>query len=214
MFLWVLLSLGTSSFPLSTPIISSTLHLWIFEIPGIQHIREEFEKDGHPSVLIKGADLSFRFPDEGMLFSSRVIRTDVERIADFSRSKLPENNLGQKVKVNCLFEEKTIQLDLSKNKTFFRQVDLAGGNNLMLCIEGKKAAGPQQILFDIKLKIKSASDSKTIKKSECLWDITEQMYLGLVSGPEKNKKPDGKLVSKKGDIYFIVLLNERDKVEN
>lgn len=203
-----LLWLRMSLLSFTSPDISSNLHLWIFKIPGIQQIREEFEKDGQPFVLIKGADLSFKFPDEGMLFSSRVIRTDVERITDFLRSKLPENNLGQKVKVVCLFEEKAIQLDLSKKKNVFRQVDLSGGNNLMLWIESKKATEPDQIMLDIKLKIKSASDSKTIGKSECLWNITEQMYLGLVSGPEKNQKPDGKLVSKKGDIYFIVLLNE------
>ncbi|MCR4395936.1 MAG: hypothetical protein NUW07_04270 [Candidatus Saccharicenans sp.] len=213
-FLLVLLSLGIYSFSSPAPVNILTIHLWVFKIPGIQHIREEFEKDGHPFVLIKGADLSFRFPEEGMLFTSRVIRRDAEQIADFLRSKIPENNLGKEVKVICLLEEKDIQLNISKNETVLREDDLSGEKNLTLWIEGKNAAEPGQIIVELKLKIKSASDSKTIGKSECLWNVKEQMYLGLVSGPEKNKKPDGKLVSKKGNIYFIVLLNERDKVEN
>ncbi|MGB9864289.1 MAG: hypothetical protein ACPLPQ_10845 [Candidatus Saccharicenans sp.] len=198
----------------TSPDISSNLHLWIFQIPSLQNIREKLEKDGKPFVLIKGADLSVRFPDEGLFFSSRSIRRETERIADFLRTKLPENNLDQKLTVNCLIEEKDIRFDSNKNKIVFRQVDFDGRKNLMFWIEGKKAIGPDKFIINIKIKVKSGSDSKVMEKSGCLWNINEQMYLGFISGSEKNEKDNVKLKSKKGDIYFIVLLNERDKVEN
>jgi|GEM_PF-1102831 len=202
------LSLRIFSLSFPSTDITANLHLWILEIPGLQYIREETQKDGKPFVYIRGSDLTVRFPDEGMFFNTRLRRRETEQIADFLRTKLPENILNQEVKVNCLLEERGIRFDLIKNKTVFKQVDLAEQNNLMLWIEGKKAVEIGQFIFDIKLKIKSGRDSKVVEKSRCLWNIKEQMYLGFVSGLEKKGKEPPKLKSKKGDIYFIVLLNE------
>jgi len=148
----IILSLRIFSPSLPSTEITANLHLWIFKIPGLQYIREETEKDGKPFVHIKGADLSARFPDEGMLFSTRLMRKETKQIADFLQTKLPDNLLDQEVKVNCLLEEKGIRFDLNKNKTIFKQVDLAEQNNLMLWIEGKKAVGPEQFIFNVKLK--------------------------------------------------------------
>lgn len=207
-FLLIILLLRLFSPSFASTEITSNLHLWIFKIPGLQYIREETEKDGKPFVHIKGADLSARFPDEGMLFSTRLMRKETEQIADFLRTKLPENLLDQEVKVNCLLEEKGIRFDLNKNKIIFKQVDQAEQNNLILWIEGKKTVGPEQLIFDVKLKIKSGPDSKVIEKSKCHWNIREQIYLGFVSDVEKKKAEPNKLKGWKGDIYFIVLLNE------
>jgi len=81
-------------------------------------------------------------------------------------------------------------------------------NNLLLWIEGKKTVGPEQFIFNVKLKIKSGPEAKIIEKPECLWNIREQIYLGFISDPEKKKAEPKSLKGCKGDIYFIVLLNE------
>jgi hypothetical protein len=207
-FLLIIFLLRLFSPSFASTEITANLHLWIFKIPGLQYLREETEKDGKPFVHIKGADLSARFPDEGMLFSTRLKRKETKQIADFLRTKLPENLLDQEVKVNCLLEEKGIRFDLNKNKTIFKQVDQAEQNNLLLWIEGKKTVGPEQFIFNLKLKIKSGPEAKIIEKPECLWNIREQIYLGFISDPEKKKAEPKSLKGCKGDIYFIVLLNE------
>jgi len=207
-FLLIILLLRLFSPSFASTEITANLHLWIFKIPGLQYLREETEKDGKPFVHIKGADLSVRFPDEGMLFSTRLKRKETKQIADFLRTKLPDNLLDQEVKVDCLLEEKGIRFDLNKNKTISKQVDQDEQNNLLLWVEGKKTVGPEQFIFNLKLKIKSGPEAKIIEKPECLWNIREQIYLGFISDPEKKKAEPKSLKGCKGDIYFIVLLNE------
>jgi len=55
-----------------------------FEVPAVQHIKIEEQRDGKPYTIIRGADLSNQFPDGGMVFNSPVLRADTKESLTFA----------------------------------------------------------------------------------------------------------------------------------
>jgi hypothetical protein len=201
----IFLSARPSVFPVD---ISSKIHLWIFEVPAVQHIKIEEQRDGKPFTIIRGADLSNQFPDGGMVFNSPVLRTDTKRISDFLRTKLPENLLGSEVSLKCLLEEGDLVFDLNKNKVIPREVELEEEKKLLVSIELKKVIDSEHLVLGLDLKIKTGAELKNVVNSEWTWNTKKQFYAGMTSGLREPAKGAPNLKALKGNIYFIVLLKE------
>jgi len=201
----LLLSAQISVFPVD---ISSKIHLWIFEVPAVQHIKIEEQRDSKPYTIIRGADLSNQFPDGGMVFNSPVLRTDTKRISDFLRTRLPENLLGSDVSLKCLSEEGDLVFDLKKSKVISREIELEGEKKLLVSIELKKVIDSEHLVLGLDLKIKTGAGIKKVASSEWTWNTKEQFYAGMTSGLHEAVKDAPNLKALKGNIYFIVLLKE------
>ncbi len=201
----LLLSAQFSVFPVD---ISSKIHLWIFEVPAVQDIKIEEQRDGKPYTIIRGADLSAQFPDGGMVFNSPVLRTDTKRISDFLRTRLPENLLGSDVSLKCLLEEGDLVFDLKKSEVISREIELEGEKKLLVSIELKKVIDSEHLVLGLDLKIKTGAELKKVVNSEWTWNTKEQFYAGMTSGLHEAVKDAPNLKALKGNIYFIVLLKE------
>jgi len=201
----LLLSAQFYVFPID---ISSKIHLWIFEVPAVQHIKIEEQRDGKPYTIIRGADLSNQFPDGGMVFNSPVLRADTKRISDFLRTRLPENLLGSEVSLKCLSEEGDLLFDLKKSRVISREIELDGEKKLLVSIELKQVIDSEHLVLGLDLKIKTGAELKKVVNSEWTWNTKEQFYAGMTSGLQEAVKDAPNLKALKGNIYFIVLLKE------
>ncbi|MDI6850229.1 MAG: hypothetical protein QME69_10620 [Candidatus Saccharicenans sp.] len=201
--------LFSTPFSLFAQNFASVLHLWIFEIPAIQNIRTEQEINGKTYVHIKGADISTKFPERGVVLSSKVLAAETQPMANFLRNKLPEPIVNEAVAVNCLLEEKDIHINLKKSRIFSKQTEFGQDKSLWIRLELKKVLEPDQLLLQISLKVKNGKVTRKIINSEYLWNTMEQIYVGVASGFGKGREACWK--STKGDVYFIVLLNEGNK---
>jgi len=185
---------GNAGFP-----AIARVRIKVYEIPGHQEISREWKENGVPMIWRKGADVSLSVTDSGLIIQSKVRSPEVADDMKALRLRFPQTNLGEQLKISCLYEE---IVDL-KGKADFdeieRQATYERGKNISFSIKIGKTADPAVFQARIRLWIKLNETRKQVIDGSFSCDISKQLHVGFPSHLGNGFR---------GNVYFVSLLLE------
>ena len=185
---------GNAGFP-----AIARVRIKVYEIPGRQEIVRRWEENGVPKIWRKGADVSAYVTDKGLIIQSKVRSPEVSDDIKAIRLRFPQTNLGERLKISCLYEE---IVSLKQNADFDeieRRYSYEKGKSISFSIDISKTADPLVFQARIRLWIKLNETKRQVIDGSFPWDMNKQLYVGF---------PSHVGTGFRGDVYLVSLLLE------